>query len=120
MAEWTPEIRAAFERALKTSTYKQDYGESAQVTDAWYFTPQPWKNEYDRGSKLWGFTYTVNGRHVYQFMSAVDPTISTPPTTTNAGACEIEPKRCRDCGRAMTGKHDNGLWCVECQRLRRV
>ena len=37
----------------------------AVVTHANYYTPRPYMNEYDRGSKAEGFIYTINFRHIF-------------------------------------------------------
>lgn len=56
-AEWPPAVRELFERKMAER-------EPANITLAGYFTPRPWRNEYDRGSKHEGFTYVIDGRHV--------------------------------------------------------
>jgi len=63
-ATWTPEILEAWTKAL------QGIDDPAPVTSANYFTPRPYRNEYDRGSDEYGFTYIrsqPNGnKEVYQ------------------------------------------------------
>lgn len=56
-AEWTPKIRSLWES-------KRDPEVEGVISDLNYFTPRPWRNEYDRGSPMEGFVYTVNGRQV--------------------------------------------------------
>ena len=36
-----------------------------EVTHCNYFTPKPWRNEYDRGRSEEGFVYTIQHRHVW-------------------------------------------------------
>ena len=59
-ADWTPDIQAKWEAARDESA-----PDAAEVVQANYFTPRPWRNEYDRGSPDEGFTYTV-GRYPAQ------------------------------------------------------
>ena len=57
---WTPEIKAMWDERVVPSL------EEGQVVNrANYFTPRPWRNEYDRGSAEEGFVYTI-GRSVYR------------------------------------------------------
>lgn len=57
--EWPAEVEAKWEAFIGE---RLEPGEV--VTDCNYFTPRPWRNEYDRGSGKEGFVYTLNGRHV--------------------------------------------------------
>ncbi len=59
-AEWSPEIQAFWEEVISTHP-DADHG---PVLSANYFTPRPYRNEYDRGSNEEGFTYTI-GREVW-------------------------------------------------------
>jgi len=43
-----------------------DRDPKAVVTHANYFTPRPYQDEYCRGSRNEGFTYTIANRHVWQ------------------------------------------------------
>lgn len=61
VAEWTPEIQAFWEEVISTHP-DADHG---PVLQANYFTPRPYRNEYDRGDTREGFTYTI-GREVWQ------------------------------------------------------
>lgn len=58
-AAWSPEIVAKFNAALRS------IDDPRPVVSANYFTPRPWLNHYDTGSKTEGFTY-VRGRDVFQ------------------------------------------------------
>jgi hypothetical protein len=56
-ADWPAEVREEFDRLMAARP-------PANVTDANYFTPKPWVDEYNRGHKDRGFVYTIDGRHV--------------------------------------------------------
>ncbi len=73
-AEWTEEIKAKWEAALANAKLT----EGEVVTNCNYFTPRPWRNEYDRGSAEEGFTYTTNYRHVYVGVIARHPIVREP------------------------------------------
>lgn len=61
-ADWTPEIQALFDHMIESHGGLQE-GES--IEQANYFTPRPYVDEYNRGSHLWGFIYTLQpGNHV--------------------------------------------------------
>lgn len=51
-AEWSPEIRALWNATA-------DGRPHGKLISANYFTPRPYRNEYDQGSRDEGFTYTV-------------------------------------------------------------
>ena len=51
---WTDEIRAKWVKA-----WRGHEDDMALVTSANYFTPRPFRNEYDRGSRDEGFVYTL-------------------------------------------------------------
>ena len=57
-APWSPKIKELFAEKLPPL-------ESGEVvTDANYFTPRPFVNEYNQGSRTEGFVYTLNNRRV--------------------------------------------------------
>jgi len=59
-AEWPDEVKA------KWDTIISDPGcPNGKVTNANYFMPRPYRNEYDRGSEDEGFVYTINFRNVW-------------------------------------------------------
>lgn len=62
-APWTDAIQAKWDEAMMNAT--GDHLDFAVATSANYFTPRPWRNEYDRGSREEGFTYVVK-RSVWQ------------------------------------------------------
>lgn len=67
--EWTPEIWKIWESTAEGRP-------EGRITDANYFTPRPAVDEYNRGSKDEGFTYTViqNGEpHVMQVLLNAPP-----------------------------------------------
>lgn len=57
--KWTPEIHAKWKKAMSIFPDRDDVSESN------YFTPRPYNNEYDTGSKEEGFTYVLK-RNVCQ------------------------------------------------------
>ncbi len=59
-ADWTDEIQTKWDAVAEA----EDAPEGTVVSSN-YFTPRPWRNEYDRGSPDEGFTYVVN-RSVWQ------------------------------------------------------
>lgn len=63
-AEWTDEIKLKWKGATKT--WPPD--DVTHVTHANYFTPRPYVDEYNRGSKEEGFVYTLNHRRVCQIV----------------------------------------------------
>lgn len=74
-AEWTPEIRAKWD-ALAEPAVSNEYGALVRADHPAYFTPRPYRNEYDRGSDREGFTYTAyfeRGRDVCQVTIARHP-----------------------------------------------
>ena len=54
LAEWTEDILAKWRERVAPL-----FKEGETCSDANYFTPRPWRNEYDRGSDKEGFVYTV-------------------------------------------------------------
>lgn len=57
-APWPPKIQDLFaEKLPRLESWEV-------VTDANYFTPRPFVNEYDQGSRKEGFVYTLNHRRV--------------------------------------------------------
>ena len=56
---WTVAIQAEWVKRVLPSLQNHHH-----VTAANYYTPRPYRDEYDRGSVAYGFTYTINGRHV--------------------------------------------------------
>jgi hypothetical protein len=61
-AEWTPAIWALWHTHADDADPKYRVGDAH---DANYFTSRPYVDQYNRGSREAGFTYTV-GRRVYQ------------------------------------------------------
>lgn len=61
-AEWTPEIWAKWHTFADDADPKY---KDAPVSMSNYFTPRPYQDEYSRGSREEGFTYTRK-REVYQ------------------------------------------------------
>lgn len=57
-AEWSDSIMSLFISKFDSSVSLDS------VTDANYFRPRPYKDEYNTGSDTEGFVYTLNGRHV--------------------------------------------------------
>lgn len=58
--EWSSEVIEKWQAVISEPNMPE-----GTVTACNYFTPRPWRNEYDRGSKEEGFVYTIN-RHVWQ------------------------------------------------------
>ena len=58
-ADWTPEIFAKWHTFADRADPKFFAGE---VLDANYFTPRPYQDEYSRGSREEGFTFTVRSK----------------------------------------------------------
>ena len=54
-SDWTPEIQAKWDHFVKTS--ELDFTGLNQVN---YFTPRPYVDQYNRGSREEGFTYTIH------------------------------------------------------------
>lgn len=54
--EWPDNVRQRFAELMEDDL--------PRVTQANYFTPRPWRNEWDRGDDSHGFVYTLDGRHV--------------------------------------------------------
>lgn len=54
VAPWTPEIQAKWEASAKGRP-------EGRITQANYFTPRPYVDEYNAGSSVEGFTYTIYG-----------------------------------------------------------
>lgn len=63
-ATWSEEVQAKWDAAMA-----DEKAPEGEVTSSNYFTPRPWRNEYDRGSVEGGFTYTINHRHVWQVIT---------------------------------------------------
>jgi hypothetical protein len=61
-ADWSEEIWRWWYTVADTADPKLT---TSEVYDANYFTPRPYVDEYNRGSRECGFVYTV-GRSVYQ------------------------------------------------------
>lgn len=59
-APWTPDIQAKWDKVISEPNMPDGV-----VTHANYFTPRPYRNEYDRGSKDEGFVYTLNHKDVW-------------------------------------------------------
>jgi hypothetical protein len=58
-ADWTPEIRAKWDAAMER------IDDPRPVTDSNYFTPRPYVDQYNCGSREEGFTY-IRARSVFQ------------------------------------------------------
>lgn len=54
-APWPEAVQAKWIAATKD----WPVGDAVQVTDSNYFTPRPYVDEYNRGSRTEGFTYTI-------------------------------------------------------------
>lgn len=63
-AEWTEEIWKLWYTYVDHADRKM-YDRIGVPHQANYFTPRPYVDEYNRGSKTRGFVYTI-GREVYQ------------------------------------------------------
>ena len=59
-ADWTPYIldlwKSLVEWRIKAT--------QETITDANYYEPRPYVDQYNRGTNTEGFVYTINGRHV--------------------------------------------------------
>lgn len=60
-AEWTGHIWSLWHAAFAGADHDPDLAVSAN-----YFTPRPYRNEYDRGSDREGFVYVTRDRRVFQ------------------------------------------------------
>ena len=58
--DWTQEIEAKWQ-AVVENLNRQYPGIDIDWGSVSYFTPRPWRNEYDRGSVEEGFTYVARG-----------------------------------------------------------
>lgn len=74
-AEWTPEIWAKWHTVADDADPKYT-GE--RVTSANYYTPRPYVDEYNRGSREEGFTY-IMGRRVHQVVVSWSAVIERAP-----------------------------------------
>ena len=53
-ADWTVQINEAWQERVTPLV-----ADDESISTANYFTPRPYRNEYDRGSNKAGFVYTV-------------------------------------------------------------
>lgn len=58
--DWTPAIRTLFEDLVISQL--NDDARDIPITEANYFTPRPYVDQYNTGSNRYGFTWT-NARH---------------------------------------------------------
>jgi len=60
LADWTDEIRSEWANRVGVKLEKDEW-----VSDANFFDPKPYKDQYNRGSDRAGFTYVLQpGNHV--------------------------------------------------------
>lgn len=67
-AEWTPEIHAAWAEALAYLKRLDPRSPLPIVVSCNYFTPRPFVDEWNRGSKDRGFVYVTDTRAVGQVL----------------------------------------------------
>lgn len=58
-APWTPEIKKKWKLVIAAHFD----GETRAVLDANYYTPRPYVDQYNSGSREEGFTYTLGGSY---------------------------------------------------------
>lgn len=94
-ADWSLMVRAKWDEAAASIPPR----DGEVVTQCNYFTPRPFKDEYNRGSREEGFTYTINHQHVWQVIVKRHENIGGDPKVEwwQCGAyCHRDPTlRCR-------------------------
>ncbi len=71
-APWTEEIQAKWDEAMDVDGAP----DLDKVVRANYFTPRPWRSEYDQGSRDEGFIYVVE-RSVWQAIIHTNEEVQT-------------------------------------------
>ena len=64
-AEWPAEVQQLWREKVDTDEFRAELAkDKTTVSMANYFTPRPYKNEYDQGSNKEGFVFVI-GQKVY-------------------------------------------------------